>query len=49
MRLRQVDLPGRPNRTVFTAMRESSAQHPAVAAVRRALVAEAAALSAGRP
>ena len=48
-RIRQVDLPGRPHRTVFTAMRESGAGHPAVAAVREALAAEAAALSTGRP
>ncbi|GAA3679628.1 LysR family transcriptional regulator [Arthrobacter ginkgonis] len=48
-RIRQVDLPGKPHRTVFTAMRESGAGHPAVAAVRAALAAEAAALSTGRP
>lgn len=39
--LRLVDLPGRPQRTVFTAMRNSSAGHPAIAAVRRALTEEA--------
>ena len=35
--LRIVDLPGAPQRTIFTAMRKSSAQHPGLIAVRRAL------------
>ncbi|NKX51995.1 LysR family transcriptional regulator [Arthrobacter deserti] len=41
---RLVDLAGRPQRTIFTAMRRSTAQHPAIAAARGALEAEAAAL-----
>jgi DNA-binding transcriptional LysR family regulator len=43
--VRFVDLPGMPQRTVFTAMRRSSAAHPAIAAVRRALLEEAVALA----
>lgn len=35
--VRIVDLPGAPQRTIFTAMRHSSAQHPGLVAVRRAL------------
>lgn len=47
-RLRHIDLPGVPHRTVFTAARESSADHPAVTAVRAALRQEAEVLAAGR-
>ncbi len=36
-KLRFVDLPGRPHRTVFTAARAASGDNPGVAAVRRAL------------
>ena len=43
--LRTVELPGDPHRTIFTAARRSSSEHPAVAAVRAALAAEAADLS----
>ncbi len=43
-RLRLVELPGRPHRSIFTAARISSAGHPALVAVRRALQIEAAAL-----
>ncbi|MGJ9403992.1 LysR family transcriptional regulator [Arthrobacter sp. KK5.5] len=43
--VRLVDLPGLPQRTVFTAMRRSSAAHPAIAAVRRALLKEAVGLA----
>ncbi|NKX54734.1 LysR family transcriptional regulator [Arthrobacter mobilis] len=43
---RLVDLAGQPQRTIFTAMRRSSARHPAIAAVRQALETEAAALGA---
>ncbi|MFD1210541.1 LysR family transcriptional regulator [Arthrobacter sp. GCM10027362] len=43
---RLLDLPSRPQRTIFTAMRRSSSRHPAIAAVRQALAAEAAALEA---
>lgn len=35
--IRLVDLPGAPRRTIFTAMRHSSAQHPGLIAVRSAL------------
>lgn len=42
--LRTVALPGLPQRTIFTAMRRSSAQNPAIGAVRRALQEEAGAL-----
>lgn len=40
-RLRFVELEGRPHRTIFTAARVASETHPAVAAVRQAIVAEA--------
>ncbi len=46
-RLRFVALPGRPHREVFTAARVSSVGHPALAAVRRALRAEAELLAGG--
>ncbi len=39
--LRIVDLPGAPRRTIFTAMRHSSAQHPGLVAVRNALHGQA--------
>lgn len=42
--LRIVELPGAPQRTIFTAMRRSSAQHPGLLAVRNALHEQAAAL-----
>ena len=42
--LRVVDLPGTPHRTIFTAMRHSSAQHPGLVAVRKALHEQAVAL-----
>lgn len=42
--LRTVALPGLPQRTIFTAMRRSSEQNPAIGAVRRALQEEAGAL-----
>ncbi|MGL3805271.1 LysR substrate-binding domain-containing protein [Paeniglutamicibacter sp. R2-26] len=44
--LRIVDLPGAPQRTIFTAMRHSSAQHPGLIAVRRALHGQAGGLPA---
>lgn len=44
-RLRLLDLAGDPHRTVFTAARRSSREHPAVIAVRAALREEADALS----
>lgn len=44
--LRIVDLPGAPQRTIFTAMRRSSTQHPGMVAVRNALHAQAAGLPA---
>lgn len=40
-RVRLVDLPGAPLRTIFTAARSSAAAHPAVEAVRGALTEEA--------
>jgi DNA-binding transcriptional LysR family regulator len=43
-RLRLIELPDRPHRTVFTAVRASQGRHPALAAVREALAAEAARL-----
>ncbi|MBL3687845.1 LysR family transcriptional regulator [Leucobacter zeae] len=43
--VRLLDLPGAPQRTVFTALRESSGAHPALVAVREALAAEAADLN----
>lgn len=43
--VRLLDLPGAPQRTVFTAVRESSGGHPALVAVREALAEEAADLS----
>lgn len=43
-RLRIVDLPGRPHRSIFTAARASRGAHPALAAVRDALAASAAEL-----
>lgn len=42
--LRLIELEGRPQRTVFTAARASQGTHPALAAVRDALAAEAAEL-----
>ncbi|MCV9994897.1 LysR substrate-binding domain-containing protein [Paeniglutamicibacter sp. ZC-3] len=44
--LRIVDLPGAPQRTIFTSVRHSSTQHPGLVAVRNALHAQAAALPA---
>lgn len=44
-RLRMVDLPGDPHRTIFTAARISNAEAPAVLAVRDALAIEAASLT----
>lgn len=44
-RMRLVELPGAPHRTVFTAARVSSSGHPSVVAVRDALRHEAEALS----
>ncbi|WP_336992359.1 LysR family transcriptional regulator [Leucobacter sp. VD1] len=44
-RLRLIELPDRPHRTVFTAARASQDRHPALTAVREALAAEAAQLS----
>lgn len=41
-RLRLLDLAGLPHRTIFTAARSASGGHPAIAAIRRALAAEAA-------
>ncbi|MGO4298067.1 MULTISPECIES: LysR family transcriptional regulator [Glutamicibacter] len=38
--LRTVDLPGAPKRTIFTAMRHSSLQSPAIRAVRKSLHAQ---------
>lgn len=43
--LRLLDLPGLPQRTIFTAARASRGSHPALTAVREALAAEAAELS----
>ncbi|MET1034046.1 MAG: LysR family transcriptional regulator [Arthrobacter sp.] len=47
--VRRVGLPGLPQRTVFTAMRTSSARHPAIAAVRSALRAQAETLARNSP
>lgn len=47
--VRRVGLPGLPQRTVFTAMRTSSARHPAIAAVRSALRAQAETLARSSP
>lgn len=44
-RLRMVDLPGDPHRTIFTAARISNAESPAVLAVRETLAIEAASLA----
>ncbi|MBP6686030.1 MAG: LysR family transcriptional regulator [Leucobacter sp.] len=44
-RLRMVDLPGDPHRTIFTAARISNAEAPAVRAVREILAIEAASLT----
>ena len=44
-RLRMVDLPADPHRTIFTAARISNAEAPAVLAVREALAIEAASLT----
>lgn len=44
-RLRMVDLPGDPHRTIFTAARISNAEAPAVLAVREILAIEAASLT----
>ena len=38
--VRRLDLEGRPQRTVFTAARESMGEHPALAAVREAILAQ---------
>lgn len=43
-RMRMVELPGSPTRTIFTAARKSRAQSPALIAVRAALAAEASSL-----
>ncbi|MBM6620714.1 LysR family transcriptional regulator [Micrococcaceae bacterium RIT802] len=45
--VRLADLPGRPQRSIFTSMRHSSARHPGIEAVRRALGREVQALSPG--
>ncbi|MFI8412864.1 LysR substrate-binding domain-containing protein [Paeniglutamicibacter gangotriensis] len=47
--LRIADLPGTPQRTIFTAMRHSSAQHPGLLAVRNALHQQAQGLSGINP
>ena len=44
--LRIIDLPGAPQRTIFTSVRHSSTQHPGLVAVRNALHAQAAGLPA---
>lgn len=44
-RLRLITLPGEPERTIFTAARESSSTLPSIVAVREALAEEAAGLS----
>ncbi|MFF8817564.1 MULTISPECIES: LysR family transcriptional regulator [Leucobacter] len=44
-RLRMVDLPGDPHRSIFTAARISNAESPAVLAVRETLAIEAASLA----
>lgn len=44
-RMRLIELPSNPHRTVFTATRASSIGHPALVAVRNALQQEAAALN----
>ena len=46
-RMRLLDVDGAPQRTVFTAARESGGAHPGLTAVRSALAAEAAALKFG--
>lgn len=46
-RMRLVELPSAPRRTVFTAARAASIEHPALVAVRTALQQEAAALMHG--
>ncbi len=43
--IRLIDLPGRPQRTVFTSARSSSGRNPAIAALREVLTEEAAALN----
>jgi len=43
-RMRLLDLPGDPHRTIFTAVRASSSAHPALVAVRAALATGAATL-----
>lgn len=45
--VRLLPLPGDPHRSIFTAARSSGGSHPALAAVREALAAEAAELSLG--
>lgn len=47
--LRIADLPGAPQRTIFTAMRHSSTQHPGLLAVRNALHQQAQGLSGINP
>jgi DNA-binding transcriptional LysR family regulator len=42
---RLLELPGRPRRTIFTAMRRSTVQHPAISAFREALEAAAEAIA----
>ena len=44
-RLRMIDLPGDPHRSIFTAARVSNAESPAVLAVRETLAIEAASLA----
>ncbi|MGO1183650.1 MAG: LysR family transcriptional regulator [Micrococcaceae bacterium] len=44
-RVRLIDLPGEPRRTIFTAARAAQSAHPAVEAVRAALAVEAADLT----
>jgi hypothetical protein len=43
-----MELPGKPRRTVFTSVRRSSAQRPAILAAREILAATAASIAAAQ-